>query len=152
MSYSKMCPNCGALGKIDEDQLQGTVSIICSECGHHYFRDKPSGFELAIRERGKCGSCEGSLAKGHINIVNLDKYATWEFPAWGNILARDIDKRTPRRAVALLCDKCIDLMKEGKAPIKWALEVYQKDDVYQLRYHDVRTLEAAEPITGEDLE
>ena len=115
--------------------------------------DKPSGWELAIRERGKCGSCAGSLAEGYMNIAPLDKYATWKFPVWRNILARAEDKRTPRMACTLLCDTCIDLRKTGKAPpIKWALEVYQENDVYKLRYHDVRTLEAAEPVTEEDLE
>ena len=139
------------MGKIDEEQLQGKVSIECSECGLHYQRDV-AGLELALRERGKCGSCAGSLANGYINSVMLDQYATWEFPVWGNVLARDEDKRTPRRAVSYLCDKCITLMKEGKAPIKWALEIYQEDDVYKLLYHDVKDLEAAEPITVEDLE
>jgi Zn ribbon nucleic-acid-binding protein len=153
MSYFERCPACDALGKIDEDQLQGEVSIECSECGYHYHRDKPSGWELVLRERGKCGSCAGSLAKGYINSVMLDKYATWEFPAWGNVLARDEDKKTLSRACTFLCDTCIALMQEGKAPpIKWALEIYQENDVYKLLYHDVKGLEAAEPITEEDLE
>jgi len=33
------CPECGALGNIDEGQLAGTTSIICSECGNHYFKE-----------------------------------------------------------------------------------------------------------------
>lgn len=32
------CSNCGALGRIDEDQAEGRVSIICSECGYHYIK------------------------------------------------------------------------------------------------------------------
>ncbi len=38
VGYWDRCPSCGALGKIDEEQLQGKVSIECSECGHHYHR------------------------------------------------------------------------------------------------------------------
>jgi len=36
MSYWERCPKCGSLGKIDKEQKQGIVSIICSECGYHY--------------------------------------------------------------------------------------------------------------------
>lgn len=34
--YWEQCPICGAMGRIDEEQKGGAVSIICSECGHHY--------------------------------------------------------------------------------------------------------------------
>jgi len=40
MKLLEKCPECGALGKIDEEQLQGKVSIICSECGNHYQRER----------------------------------------------------------------------------------------------------------------
>ncbi|GAH96152.1 unnamed protein product [marine sediment metagenome] len=40
MKFMEKCPECGALGKIDEEQLQGKVSIICSECGNHDEREK----------------------------------------------------------------------------------------------------------------
>ena len=33
------CPKCNALGRIDKEQAEGSVSIICSECGHHYHRE-----------------------------------------------------------------------------------------------------------------
>ena len=36
MSLWEECPKCGSLGKIDEDQATGKVSILCSECGYHY--------------------------------------------------------------------------------------------------------------------
>lgn len=112
-----------------------------------------SGWLLAIRTEGKCGACGGSLAKGFINGIMLDKYATWAFPAWGNILARDEDKRQFKRASTFLCDACVALRKLGRGlPIKWAVEIYQEDEVYKLRYHPVEDLEAADPITGEDLD
>ena len=50
MSYWERCPSCGALGKIDEEQHQGKVSIICSECGHHYFRDPEAEFLKRLEE------------------------------------------------------------------------------------------------------
>ncbi len=40
MSYVERCPECGALGKIDEEQFLGKVSIECSGCRHHYHREK----------------------------------------------------------------------------------------------------------------
>jgi len=40
MKFMEKCPECGALGQIDEEQLQGKVSIICSECGNHYQRER----------------------------------------------------------------------------------------------------------------
>lgn len=40
MSYFERCPDCGALGKIDEEQFRGKVSIECSGCGHHYHRER----------------------------------------------------------------------------------------------------------------
>lgn len=40
MSYWERCPECKALGKIDEEQFLGKVSIECSECGHHYHRER----------------------------------------------------------------------------------------------------------------
>ena len=39
MSHWERCPKCGQLGKIDDEQLAGTISIICT-CGHHYHRVK----------------------------------------------------------------------------------------------------------------
>lgn len=32
------CPRCKSLGRIDRDQEEEKVSIVCSECGHHYYR------------------------------------------------------------------------------------------------------------------
>ncbi len=30
------CKECGALGKIDDDQLHGRTSIVCGSCPAHY--------------------------------------------------------------------------------------------------------------------
>lgn len=29
------CPGCGQWADVDEDQLAGTVSLVCPECGWH---------------------------------------------------------------------------------------------------------------------
>lgn len=29
------CPECSTWGEIDEDQMKGAVSMICTECGWH---------------------------------------------------------------------------------------------------------------------
>ena len=36
--YWEKCPECGQLGRIDEEQKDGKVSIICS-CGAHYYKE-----------------------------------------------------------------------------------------------------------------
>jgi hypothetical protein len=151
VSIWEECPECGALGKIDRDQYMGDVSIICSLCGHHYQRERPSGWEVVLRFEGRCCACGDSLENGFLNFVNLDKYAEWEFPAWGNVLAREEDKRQGRRACSVLCDGCIEL-RNKRPPIKWAVEIYREGEAYKLRYHDVKLLKDSAPITKEDLE
>ena len=154
MSIWEECPECGALGKIDREQYLGDVSVVCSLCGNHYFKEKPSDWEVALRFEGKCCSCGGTLEDSFLNMVNLDKYVNWKFPAWGNILARNEDKKEAKRAVAILCDDCIRLKQAGKRspPIRFALEVDKEGEDYVLRYHDIKVLVDADPITEEDLE
>jgi len=31
------CPKCGTVGRIDKEQEEGKVSIICT-CGNHYYK------------------------------------------------------------------------------------------------------------------
>ncbi len=33
--YWFTCPGCKGIATIDEDQKQGRVSILCSDCGYH---------------------------------------------------------------------------------------------------------------------
>ena len=33
------CPQCGVWGDVDAEQLAGTVSLICPECGWHGYFD-----------------------------------------------------------------------------------------------------------------
>lgn len=101
-----------------------------------------------IRELGRCGACYRPLRDSpHVNMVTIDKYKTWEYPGWGNILARDPDKRGFGRASAILCDRCIE---EKNEPIL-AVELYEEDGETRIRYHCMGLLEDAEPITEADL-
>jgi len=106
-------------------------------------------WEKVLHAQVKCCACSGSLRSStHINLVTLNKYATWKYPAYGNILARDPDKRGSKRAVAILCDECIEQKREAK----WAVEFVGKGEDLRIRYHDIENLEDAEPVTEEDLE
>lgn len=101
-----------------------------------------------IRELGNCCSCYRSLRESHyVNMLTLDKYKTWEYPGWGNILAKDSDKRRLGRACAVLCDRCIE---EKNEPIL-ALELYKVDEETRIRHHCVDLLKDAKPITMADL-
>lgn len=102
-----------------------------------------------IREHVRCCSCMGSMADSrHINLVSLDKYVTWDYPAWGNILVRDPDKRGARRACAVLCDGCVERRRKPYYAVEYAGE----GDGRHVLYHHVDRLEDAPPITMEDLE
>lgn len=105
-----------------------------------------------VIENARCCACESLLKDSRsLNLVNLDKYVEWEFPAWGNVLAREEDKHQAKRACSVLCDGCIEL-KNKRPPIKWAVEIYREGEAYKLRYHDVKLLKDSDPITDEDLE
>ena len=84
-----------------------------------------------MHQDGECCACEGTLADGHLNMVQLAKAAKWEFPIGGNILTGEA-----KRAIAIVCDKCI----VDKTPIKRAVQL----DGETLTYHDVDGLEDAE--------
>lgn len=102
-----------------------------------------------LREHGKCCACLLRLRESpHVNMVGLDKYKTWDHPGWGNVLARDPEKRGFGRASAVLCDRCIEKKNE---PIL-AVELYKEGEETKILYHCVDLLEDAEPITEADLD
>lgn len=106
-----------------------------------------------VLENARCCACEGPLrGSKHLNLVTIDKFASWEFPIWGNLLAKDPLKRTGR-AAAICCDGCVD-EKTGQAlrPIKFAIEVNKLGEEYIIDYHDAMKLKDAPPITAEDLD
>ena len=106
-----------------------------------------------VLKNARCCACETPLKESkNLNLVMINKFAHWEFPVWGNILAKDPLKRTGR-ATAICCDNCVN-KRTGQAinPIKFAIEVTKLDDTYIINYHDATKLRDAEPITEEDLE
>jgi len=106
---------------------------------------------------GKCCACEDPLKNSkHLNLVTLDKAANWEFPTWGNVSAKREEDRKGVRAVAIICDDCV----EHKTVIKFAIDVkvvgndpQESEAITEtvIRYHDVTTLKDMPPITEKDL-
>jgi len=154
------CPECGSdnIGQFDdmisidteEYEAEGG-RYYCLSCGWVEELEKlpaeddpntPEAFRKILKE-GKCCICEGSLKGGHLNMVQLNKYADWKFPVWGNVLV----ERNFKRAMAIACDNCVDT-KTGmiKGDVKYALELGDDDT---LHYHAASELKDAEPITEE---
>jgi len=97
-----------------------------------------------IKANVRCCSCGGSLKRSrYINIVCLDKLATWEYPTGGNILVRD--KYPEPRATAILCDRCIRLRREPKYAIEW-----DSEHTY-IKYHKVEDLKDLPHIPEEEV-
>jgi len=67
----------------------------------------------------------------HINMIQLDRKATWQFPTAGNILSSDARPR----AMSVICDRCVN----GKCSPKYAVEWDQK--TCEIRYHKIEDLE-----------
>jgi hypothetical protein len=97
-----------------------------------------SDWNKLVRAKVKCCACEGSLKDSpHINGINLNKRATWKFPVWSNVLIKD---QVPR-AVALICDTCLEKKHKIKLAIEWT------DKFTTIRYHLISELEDLAPIT-----
>ncbi|MFB0544062.1 MAG: hypothetical protein ACETVR_04700 [Candidatus Bathyarchaeia archaeon] len=109
-------------------------------------RVEATDWDKLLHERGLCCVCGGSLRDSeYINFVQLNKYAKWKYPAYGNILARDPDKKEAKRAMAVLCDRCIEEKRDPRLAVEFRGEG-------EIMYHPLLLLEDAEPITAEDLE
>lgn len=109
--------------------------------------------DAVIRQEGRCCSCGSNLRDTeNMNLVTLDKYAQWEFPAWGNVLAKDEEKRMGNRACAVLCDGCVDPEKGViLKPVKEAIEIAEIEGRIYIYYHPIDKLKDAPPILAEDL-
>lgn len=91
-------------------------------------------FKDWARKNVECCACGGTLETSIcINVVELKKVATWKFPVAGHI---DIPDYEPR-AVAIICDECIQNKEEIRRCIEW------EGSPYQVKYHDVDDLEDA---------
>ena len=86
-----------------------------------------------VKANVRCCSCGRSLQNSrHINVLCLNKLATWEYPRWGNILV--MEKYPTNRASAILCDRCVNENREIKFAIEW------DNERTCVRYHKVEGL------------
>lgn len=100
--------------------------------------------EKKIRNHVKCCACGGSLKPSKfVNGVVLNKLAAWKYPVWGNILVRD--RYSELRAVAILCDCCIEEKRQPKYAVEWS------DDYSKVRYHRVEELKDLSEISDKDI-
>ena len=91
-----------------------------------------------IRKNIKCCACGGTLETSKfINVVRLEKLATWKFPVFGPI---DIPDYKPR-ATAIICDECMQKKEKIRRCIEWEKSPYQEESPYQVKYHEVESLE-----------
>jgi hypothetical protein len=80
-----------------------------------------------MARRVHCCSCGGKIRR--INLVELDRRAAWKYPTAGNVITGEEGK-----AVAILCDPCI----EHKVTITEAVEFTEGGAVL---YHPIESLE-----------
>lgn len=79
-------------------------------------------FTDILRDRGACCCCNETMKNSkHINLVNTQMPATWDFPRWGNFLTGEKNK-----AVAVVCDKCI----EETLQLKFVIELNEGKIIY----------------------
>jgi len=87
----------------------------------------------AYRRRVRCCACAGSLRRSkHVNLVSLQRRATWQYPVWRNVLTGEDGE-----AVAVVCDACLDANRE----IQEAVEFRGAE----VLYHTVIDLERLPP-------
>jgi len=85
-----------------------------------------------IKNRMKCCATEKPLTTSkHVNMVQVDKSAKWDYPTWGNVLTGKRDM-----AVAYVHDDCIDENGNCKVPIKFVVEF--AGDL--IRYHPIDSI------------
>lgn len=101
--------------------------------------------ESWVRKNVKCCACGGSLETSRfINLVGLDKIATWKFPVFGRL---DVPDYKPL-AAAMICDECVQKREKVRFCIEWEESPCQEESPYKVRYHEVEDLEDSN--RGED--
>lgn len=76
----------------------------------------------------QCCAC-GGIIKDHgknINLVGLDRLATWTYPSKIHPSMETIITKEKGRAVAVICDICA----ENKTEIQYAVQLEKNDVVY----------------------
>jgi len=140
------------LGALAPEQLHGAYKVEAENGTPDLLKDtmtKPldpkysleisrESLEMLLRD-AKCCACGNTMSTfPHLNIVPLNKKATWKKPVWDNLLLKPNYRQIPR-AVSLLCDACIKNSRQATEVI----EVEGKE----IRYHKVADLEDAFHIT-----
>lgn len=87
-------------------------------------------FNNWVRENVECCACGGKLeTTNSVNVVELNKVATWKFPVFGKI---DVPGYEPR-AMAIVCDKCL----ANQVRIQRCIEMIEAEEIpYQVKYHE----------------
>ena len=99
--------------------------------------------EKWIKDNVRCCACGGSLKRSRfINMIALDKLATWKWPVWGNVLL--LNKYPMNRAIAILCDKCIEKNRKPKYAVEWDMKHNS------VKYHLIKNLKDLPPIPPEE--
>ena len=84
------------------------------------------------RKNIKCCACGGTLETSKfINVVETKKLAAWKYPVFGRV---DIPDYKPR-ALAIVCDECIQKKEKIRYCIEW------EGSPYQIKYHEIESLE-----------
>ena len=88
-------------------------------------------FNNWVRENVECCACGDELeTTNSVNVVELNKVATWKFPVFGVV---DVPGYEPR-AMAIICEKCLANQVRIQRCIEW------EGKPYKVKYHDVDDL------------
>lgn len=102
-----------------------------------------------LKSKLSCCACNISMTESeYINGIMLNKYAKWQNPSWGNILAIDEDKKKSQRATSIICDDCLVKKKKPKYAIEFR---YKNGEIDKVIYHEINKLKDSDPITENDL-
>lgn len=87
-----------------------------------------------IKAKVRCCACRGPIGE-RVNVVDLDRLATWKHPVANNFLTGERD-----HAVAFVCDRCVD----ARRPIEEAVELNGEAVVYH-RVSELKPVAASRP-------
>jgi len=105
-------------------------------------------FSEYLLKKGLCCACNSPLKDSkHINLVQLNRVATWKTPIWGNILS---ESQELKYALAVVCDNCVSPEKMNE--IKFAIEIEMSGNTpSNIYYHAVENLEKGSPTFSEEV-
>lgn len=77
----------------------------------------------------------------YINLVEIPRRPTWKFPIMGNVCVPGY----VHRAVAIVCDECLENKKEIRRCIEW-----EDGSPYKIIYHEIESLEEIKKEVDQD--